>query len=313
MPTLQQYYGGYLWKYIPNLPAAVIFATLFFLATIAHTWKMLKYRTWYCSAFVIGGICTLVPTSYQIRTPKRLSNIKSLPKTGEIIDYTSRIFARYNTGSLAPFLIQAITILLAPILFAGGLYIVYGRIVRAVHGEPFSPLSPKLCTWIFLIGDQLCLNIQSAGAGLLPKDGLQNVANGIIISGLALQIILFVGFMWCCVRFHTRFRAHLASSGKVVNVKWEEVLYMLYGTSVLVSIRNVYRLVDFTMGTDGYLSAHEWPLYVVDGGLMLLVMAIFSFWYPPQLDERRSVEHVQLVSGGNSYNAGREGYAGGLR
>jgi len=57
MPTLQTYRGVYLWHYIPSLPAAILFAVLFALVTVAHGWKMISTRMWFCAPFVIGGIC----------------------------------------------------------------------------------------------------------------------------------------------------------------------------------------------------------------------------------------------------------------
>lgn len=57
MPTLETYNGYYLWHYVPNVAAAVIYAVLFLIITIAHTWKMFRHRTWFCIPFVIGGFC----------------------------------------------------------------------------------------------------------------------------------------------------------------------------------------------------------------------------------------------------------------
>lgn len=58
MPTLEKYLGVvYLWNYVPNLAAAIVFTILFFLASIAHSWKMYTTRMWFCSPFAIGGFC----------------------------------------------------------------------------------------------------------------------------------------------------------------------------------------------------------------------------------------------------------------
>lgn len=59
MPQLEKYLGKvYLWAYLPSLPAAITFAMLFLILTIAHTWKMFRTKMWFCIPFVIGGICT---------------------------------------------------------------------------------------------------------------------------------------------------------------------------------------------------------------------------------------------------------------
>jgi len=66
-------------------------------------------------------------------------------------------------------------------------------------------------------------------------------------------------------------------------VPWQASLLMLYATSLAILVRNIYRMVEFVMGQDGYLLSREWPTYVFDGALMLLVMIGFYIWYPSQL------------------------------
>ena len=62
MPTLDKYLGVvYLWKYIPNLPAAIAFAILFLLVSTVHGWMIARTRLWFCLPFFIGGTCKLPP------------------------------------------------------------------------------------------------------------------------------------------------------------------------------------------------------------------------------------------------------------
>lgn len=60
-------------------------------------------------------------------------------------------------------------------------------------------------------------------------------------------------------------------------ISWESGLYMLYVTSASVMARNVFRVVEYAMGRDGYLFSTEWPVYVFDAALMTVTMARF-FW-----------------------------------
>ena len=177
---------------------------------------------------------------------------------------------------------------------------VYSRVVRAVHGEAFSIISPRWCTRFFVTGDFICLNIQSGGAGFLPHDNLVKYGNGIIVAGLALQVLIFTGFMYCCLLFHRKFRTHLAQSGRTADIPWESVLWMLYVTSVIISIRNIFRLVEFIAGHESYLFLNEWPVYVFDGVLMLIVMVGFYVWYPPQLQPTSSDSMIELTGEDNS-------------
>lgn len=54
---------------------------------------------------------------------------------------------------------------------------------------------------------------------------------------------------------------------------------ILYLCGTLVMIRNIFRLAEFGQGEDGYLLAHEWPVYVLDIMFMAFVMVLTLGWY----------------------------------
>ncbi|KAK2686457.1 hypothetical protein QWA68_015139 [Fusarium oxysporum] len=80
--------------------------------------------------------------------------------------------------------------------------------------------------------------------------------------------------------FHIRMRRDPAAKQIPADLKWEQLLYMLYGASALIMARSIFRMVEFIMGHDGYLLSTEWPLFVFDSTPMLVVMAIFWYWFP---------------------------------
>ncbi|KAI9696862.1 MAG: hypothetical protein M1820_008016 [Bogoriella megaspora] len=273
MPTLKTYHGVYIWKYIPSLPLAVTFAILFLLTTLVHGYKIFKTKTWFCLPFVLGGIL-------------------------EVIGYICRALATNNTGSLTPYILQAIFLLLPPILFAASLYMLYSRIVRAVNGSRFSLTSPRYTTRIFVLSDWASLNIQSGGGGLLANPKHERIGTWIIIGGLAIQIGMFVVFMAYCVSFNIRFRRYVGEMGGSVGegTPWQGMLNLLYVMSGIVLVRNVYRVVEFVMGQSGYLFSVEWPTYVFDGALMLVVMIGVLIWYPSQLRPNIGDEMIELTA-----------------
>jgi ABC-type antimicrobial peptide transport system permease subunit len=224
---------------------------------------------------------------------KSQSRTNSLPP-GEPIGYISRALSAPSTDSLALFLLQSLFLLLPPVLFAATLYMIYGRLVRSLRASKFSAVSPRWCTRVFVLADLACLNIQSTGGGLLGSPKNAKIGEGIVVAGLALQVAVFVGFMGVCVAFHYRYAAHTAGGG---DRGWQTLLYMLYATSVLISVRNVFRLVEYVMGKGSYLFAHEWPMYVFDGALMLIVMVLFYVWYPDRLGARTD-SMIELTSEG---------------
>lgn len=46
---------------LPNVPAACLFAVLFFLVTMVHTYQLFRTRTWWLLPFLIGGYCKRFP------------------------------------------------------------------------------------------------------------------------------------------------------------------------------------------------------------------------------------------------------------
>lgn len=170
----------------------------------------------------------------------------------------------------------------------------FSRLIQSVSGAKFSPVTPRWSTRIFVSGDVLCMLMQSSGAGLLAKSDGDNMGETIIIGGLGIQIFIFSGFVICCFIFHRRFQAHLRRLGAASDIPWRQSLNMLYVTSALITVRNIYRLVEYIMGMDSYLFSVEWPVYVLDGVLMLFVMLAFYIWYPDQLKMKGGESMVEL-------------------
>jgi hypothetical protein len=50
-------YDYELFRYTPNLGAAIFFTILFALAALLHTYQVTATRTWFFIAFLVGGYC----------------------------------------------------------------------------------------------------------------------------------------------------------------------------------------------------------------------------------------------------------------
>ena len=61
-----------MYRYIPSLPAAILFLILFFILTLAHVYTYLRYRKTSTIYVILGGICksSLTHTSAHL-TPHR--------------------------------------------------------------------------------------------------------------------------------------------------------------------------------------------------------------------------------------------------
>ncbi|KAI0385243.1 RTA1 like protein [Hypomontagnella monticulosa] len=267
MAELKPYKGGtyYLWLYIPSIPAAVIFAILFAVITGGHCYRLFRTKLWFCLPFVVGGIM-------------------------EVIGYCARAAAHDQTDQLTPFIIQNMLILLPPVLFAASIYMVLGRIIRAVQGESYSLIRPGILTKVFVAGDVASFCIQGGGGGIMAKGSNADLGEKIIVGGLLVQIIMFGLFIVTAALFQRRYQKYKVAAPAFDAMGWKASMHMLYGVSALIMIRSIFRVVEFAAGQDGYLLKNEWTVYVFDSVLMFIVMVVFFWWYPDNLKQTQEVQ-----------------------
>lgn len=157
-----------------------------------------------------------------------------------------------------------------------------GRLIRKSGHPELSFIRINWVTPIFVTGDIFCFFVQAVGVVILLRAESRsklNLAKAIILAGLGLQVFFFAIFALVAVLFHIRLSSrrggNVVHQGVNVNIR----LWNLYLCSVLITVRNIYQLVEYATGTDAYLSRHEWPAYALDIGLMFIIMAISNFWY----------------------------------
>lgn len=206
----------------------------------------------------------------------------------EVIGYVGRALAYNATGKLIPYVLQSTLLLLGPVLFAASLYMTLSRVIRAVDGAHCSMIPPRWLTRIFVFGDVFSFIIQASGAGLRVQAGMgnstmnPNLGSYVIVAGLIFQIIIFGLFMVTTALFDVRFKKD-AAAANAHDIPWQSTLGMLYGTSAFVLVRNIFRVAEYAMGSDGYLLGVEWGVYVFDASLMTLTMTAYLWRYPSQL------------------------------
>ncbi|CAI7607576.1 unnamed protein product [Penicillium manginii] len=250
--------GSNVYKYDPSQAAAIIFVILFAITTIWHVWIMFKLRTFYFVVLITGGGL-------------------------EIAGYVCRFLGSNDTSNITLYIIQTLTILVAPALFAASIYMVLGRLIRLVKGEEYSPIKPSLLTKIFVGGDILSFVIQLAGSGMLSSNF--SVGKAIILVGLAFQILFFGLFVICATIFHRRL-ARIPTSVSLSldednsQLGWRDVTRVIFLASALIFVRSIFRFVEFTGDIESPMMKTEAYLYICDSTLMFLVLAFLIYWHP---------------------------------
>lgn len=92
--------------------------------------------------------------------------------------------------------------------------------------------------------------IQGGGAGLLVSASTASgfkTGENVILGGLILQILLFGFFVVVAAVWHARMRQY--PTAEAVMIKWEGLMTKLYVASGCIMVRNVFRVVEYGMGS----------------------------------------------------------------
>ena len=65
-----------------------------------------------------------------------------------------------------------------------------------------------------------------------------------------------------------------------MTAKLRSIVALLYASSALILVRNIYRCIEVWQGYTGYLQRHEAFFYVFDAGLMLVNTIMLNVWHP---------------------------------
>jgi hypothetical protein len=113
-----------------------------------------------------------------------------------------------------------------------------------------------------------------------------HMGENIIIGGLIVQLLFFGFFVIVSAIFHFRIAKRPTTKLFEQSLPWERQLYALYGASLLILVRSIFRLIEYAQGNDGFLISHELFLYVFDSVLMLGVMVLMAWVHPSEITAR---------------------------
>lgn len=112
----------------------------------------------------------------------------------EVIGYWARTRLADNPWSLNSFIIQYLTLLLAPTLVAAAISVTFKSIVLW-YGPQWSPLRPSLYPWVFVGTDFLSIFIQIIGGAASAANATGNgsettakLGEALVIGGVAFQV-----------------------------------------------------------------------------------------------------------------------------
>ncbi|KAF5677546.1 RTA1-like protein [Fusarium heterosporum] len=271
--TLEPDENGYLppgtcnanWNYYPSFSAAAAFAVLFAVLTAVHVWQAAKYKKSWCWVIIMAGIW-------------------------ETMAFTFRAISTKHQQSIGVLLTFNIFILLAPIWVNAYAYMTLGRMVycftpsHSLIGMPAATLAA-----IFVGLDIISFIVQlvggsMAGPGSPPEEQMKAVH--IYMGGIGLQEFFIIIFIVLCVLFQKKMRQMRQENIKASSTSdWGMLLCTLYFSLAMISVRIIYRFIEFSggMGQDNALVTHEIYFYILEAAPMFLALLAFNIVHPGRI------------------------------
>ncbi|KAJ7735968.1 RTA1 domain-containing protein [Mycena metata] len=120
----------------------------------------------------------------------------------------------------------------------------------------------------FVLLDITAFLIQAVGGSI----GLLGIH--VYEGGIGLQELFILGFIGLVIRFHYKMRRLEGST------EWKRPLYTIYATLGLITIRIIYRLVEYSGGVYTPITSHEAPFYCLDALPMLTALLLWNIFHP---------------------------------
>ncbi|CAO2655608.1 Nn.00g044110.m01.CDS01 [Neocucurbitaria sp. VM-36] len=255
------------WAYNPSFGGAITFAILFGLLTLTHLLLAILHHKPFCWVIIMAS-------------------------AWELSAFTLRSLGSHNQQSTAYATASQILFLLAPLWINAFVYMTAGRLVWMLHPEKkiwgFKAMSMgKWFVWL----DIFSFLVQGAGGMMLNPGSdakTMDIGKKIYMSGVGVQEFFILLFFALIVRFHMDAlrleRQGLLGDGSGKSGKWWKWLtYTLYAVLLLITIRIIFRLAEFSGGVDpedNQLPYKEGYAIGLDAFPMALAIALLAIVHP---------------------------------
>ncbi|KAI1373191.1 RTA1 like protein-domain-containing protein [Hypoxylon crocopeplum] len=251
-----------LWDYYPSFSAALAFTILFGLLTLAHLYQGIAHRKKFCWVIVMASFWETM--AYLFRT----------------------VSTRYQQ-STGIYLVFQIFILLSPLWVNAFDYMVLGRLIYSFvpSHKVFNIPAPALAA-AFVTFDFVAFLIQLVGGSMAgptaPADEKLRAIH-IYMGGIGLQQFFIVVFVVFAVKFQLDMREARVPKHTSRRSGWRPLLFTLYASLLCITVRIIFRLVEFSSGSTGVsnpLLTNESYFYVLEAMPMLLAILTFNIVHP---------------------------------
>ncbi len=255
------------WPYSPSFSAAVAYAFIFGLLMVAHITLAIIHRRGFCWVVCMGA-------------------------AWEFAAFVTRALGAHHQDKGYYAISSLLLFILAPLWINAFIYMTGGRLIYMLHPEQkiWGVKAVNMGKW-FVGLDILSFLVQGVGGVMLgpgESANAQKLGKNIYMTGVGIQELFILLFTTVIVRFHLDTlqaeRQGLLSDvvGKS-NKRWKYLIYTLYTVLALITMRIIYRLVEFSAGADPKTSTipfHEGYALGLDAFPMSLALLLLAVFHP---------------------------------
>ncbi|RMZ75439.1 hypothetical protein DV737_g5303, partial [Chaetothyriales sp. CBS 132003] len=262
----------YVWPYCPNFGAAITSCVLFGITTLVHITQGIIYRRRFTVVLIMGA-------------------------AWEMAGYAFRAVSITKQLNSTIFTVQLLLVLLAPLWINAFVYMVLGRMIHFyLQPDKALGIRARNITKMFVWFDVLSFLVQLIG-GLMTNSSnplkTQRLGIHIYMGGVGLQLFFCLIFLLLAASFHrTVKRASHSTSAPLLLPRYAHspsdsdlpatiaastikmapsfdfsngssptaalhLLYTVYAVLSLIVFRNIYRLIEFSLGVLSSITTHE--------------------------------------------------------
>jgi hypothetical protein len=194
-----------------------------------------------------------------------------------ISGFAVRLAGAYDTDNLAYVIASTVLIMSGPPVYALINYFILSRLLYYI---PYlAPLHPGRVATTFIGLDGVCEILIGQGAWRMvdssSTDAQRQLGANLVTASLCLQAALFGAFGLLAAQFHRR-----ANKAGVLRKDLRVVLYVMYVSATIVTIRCIYRLVEYILGWESSIYQNEVYFWIFEAAIMFLNTALLNIYHP---------------------------------
>ncbi|RCH94174.1 hypothetical protein CU098_008024 [Rhizopus stolonifer] len=157
---------------------------------------------------------------------------------------------------------------------------------------------PKVASMILTACTLSSSILQAAGGGMISNTSTKDPGYALLFVGLVFQLIVYLAYIFILNYVHKNPKFDYQFYG-AYNPK-QQLVYFLYITTSAFVIRNVYRIIQYSLLLGGHPISSEWTFYVFDALMVAACFAIFVII--PRFFPRHDTEKENEMNQPQDYN-----------